>query len=297
MELLFSCLTLFLISIGAGMLLGKLIDRKSVANVKDANKDNPKKDSVFLKKYKEVDIDRWKTTTKLAGFSLALGFLLLSTEVYKKRTNLEVEAKIVTPIDVLKDWIDPDLEILEPPPPRELPPPNPPPPPPPIPEKIIVVENKVEKIPEIIAPEPVKRPPLPMPPVVRPPIKTKLPPPTISPPPVREAEEERKKILFEFVEVMPEFEKGNDNLRRQVRKNYRTPNSFVGKGKVNTRFVVLEDGSIGDIQILKGIDGCDACSEQAIKAIRKVKGKFKPGKQAGKPVQVWFTLPISIEVR
>ncbi len=297
MELLFSCLILFLISIGAGRLLGVYIDRKSVAKIKSANRNNPKKDSVFLKKYKQVDVDQWKTTTKLAGLSLAIGFLLLSAETYKKKNNIRVEEKIIVPIDdELTEWIDADMEIPEPPPSIEMPPP---PPPPPIPVDIIEVEAEIEEEPKIIAPEPSPEPiPKPMPSALAPPLMNTTPP-VITPPPAPKPvnQDEMSDTIIGVAEVMPEFEGGINKLRRQVGKNYKPPKHFKGTGKVITRFVVLEDGSIGEVQILKGIDSCDACSEEAIRAIKKVKGRFSPGKQAGKPVKVWFTLPIQIEVR
>lgn len=59
----------------------------------------------------------------------------------------------------------------------------------------------------------------------------------------------------------------------------------------------MEDGSIGKVEILKGLAGCESCDEEAVKAIKGVEGKFSPGKQAGVPVKVWFTLPIVVRIR
>lgn len=100
---------------------------------------------------------------------------------------------------------------------------------------------------------------------------------------------------------MPEYPGGVYALRKEVQKAYSIPkelrNSIINSGSIVTRFVVLEDGSIGDVTILKGIDDCDACNEQAIDAIKSLSKKFTPGKQAGKPVKVNFTLPIVIKIR
>jgi len=302
MELLFSCLALFLISIGAGRLLGKLIDQKSIANIKNANIDNSKKGSVFLKKYKEVSIDRWRTTIKLAGLSISLGFLLLGAETYKKRKIIEVPEKAVVPyVDTVSDWVDPKINIIEPTPPIEVPKPDPPQIEIPIEPEVKEVKKEVIKKPVINnIPEPIKLPipksnvPTIVKATVNPTPKIEKEKPNVAPPVIPEKKDDSPKI---FVEQMPEFEGGLNQLRNQIAKNYKIPKSLRKKGKVVTRFVVLEDGSIGDIEILAPIENCDACSEAAIKAIRKVKGKFSPGYQGNQAVKVWFTLPISIEIR
>ncbi|TAG69001.1 MAG: energy transducer TonB, partial [Runella slithyformis] len=61
-------------------------------------------------------------------------------------------------------------------------------------------------------------------------------------------------------------------------------------GKVYLTFVVNTDGSIQDVQTLKGLGfGCD---EEAQRVIRSMP-KWKPGKQSGRSVRVKFNLPVS----
>ncbi|MFT6880539.1 MAG: protein TonB, partial [Arcticibacterium sp.] len=55
------------------------------------------------------------------------------------------------------------------------------------------------------------------------------------------------------------------------------------------KFVVEKDGSIGKIDILKGIGfGCD---EEAMRVIKSMP-KWNPGRQNGKNVRVFFTMPV-----
>ena len=64
-------------------------------------------------------------------------------------------------------------------------------------------------------------------------------------------------------------------------------------GKVVIRFVVNEDGSVSDIVVGRGIGyGCDA---EALQMVRDMP-KWKPGKQKGVPVKVYFTLPVKFEL-
>lgn len=56
------------------------------------------------------------------------------------------------------------------------------------------------------------------------------------------------------------------------------------------QFVVNEDGSIGNAIIKKGIGG--GCNEEAIRVVMNMP-KWKPGMQNGRPVKVYYTLPIT----
>jgi len=60
-------------------------------------------------------------------------------------------------------------------------------------------------------------------------------------------------------------------------------------GRVIVKFVVNEDGNVSDVQIVRGIGG--GCDEEAKRVVQSMP-KWKPGKQNGKPVKVYFTLPI-----
>ncbi len=103
-----------------------------------------------------------------------------------------------------------------------------------------------------------------------------------------------------WVEQMPKYPGGMLALRKEVARKYRPPRKISRTPGVNTvivRFVVERNGSLGDIVILKAIKDCDACSEEAIRVLKKLKHNFEPGIQAGSPVRVWFTLPITIEIR
>ena len=60
-------------------------------------------------------------------------------------------------------------------------------------------------------------------------------------------------------------------------------------GKVIVRFVVNEDGSITDVQVARGVD---PSLDNEAKRVVATFPKWKPGKQNGKAVKVYFTLPI-----
>jgi len=67
-------------------------------------------------------------------------------------------------------------------------------------------------------------------------------------------------------------------------------------GKTYIKFVVERDGSLSDFQVLKGVLGCKACDNEAIRVIKNYPEKWKPGKQNGQLARVYYTLPIIFKV-
>jgi len=97
---------------------------------------------------------------------------------------------------------------------------------------------------------------------------------------------------FTTVEEMPSFPGGEKALMDYISENLKYPTvaQEAGiQGRVIIRFVVDNDGSISNVNILRGID--PACDNEAVRVVEAMP-KWKPGKQRGKPVSVYFTLPI-----
>ena len=98
---------------------------------------------------------------------------------------------------------------------------------------------------------------------------------------------------FLVVEQQPEFPGGIDALRTFLNKNLTYPRQAASasvSGRVYISFVVNTDGSLADVQVLKGIGfGCD---EEAMRVVQKMP-RWRAGKQSGRAVRVKYNLPIS----
>jgi periplasmic protein TonB len=109
-------------------------------------------------------------------------------------------------------------------------------------------------------------------------------------------EEEPANTIFTVVEQMPEFPGGQGELGKYLSRNLRYPESASSRGiegVVYLSFVVATDGSISDINVMKGIDrDCDA---EAVRVVKKMP-PWKPGKQSGRAVTVRFSLPIRFKL-
>lgn len=103
-----------------------------------------------------------------------------------------------------------------------------------------------------------------------------------------------KPEIFTVVEEMPEFPGGMKEMMKFIQINSRYPNALKEKnigGKVFIKFVVSETGEVKDVTVLKS-SGIKELDEEA-KIMMGYMPKWKPGKQSGKEVPVYFNLPVS----
>ena len=102
---------------------------------------------------------------------------------------------------------------------------------------------------------------------------------------------------FIVVEEMPVPPGGAAGLLKYIAENIKYPQIAQEnniQGKVIVRFCVTSKGGVDQVSVYKGID-----PELDAEAIRVVKTlpAFKPGRQGGKPVPVWFSVPINFQLR
>lgn len=109
-------------------------------------------------------------------------------------------------------------------------------------------------------------------------------------------EEEVAEEIFEIVEDDPAPIGGFRAFYTYISKNLQYPNSARSldiSGRVFVKFVVDKEGKLSDIHAIKGIGG--GCDKEAIRVIAGAP-KWKPGKQRGRTVKVWMTLPITFRI-
>ena len=102
---------------------------------------------------------------------------------------------------------------------------------------------------------------------------------------------------FVVVEEMPMFPGGDAELLKYISENTIYPE--VAKenniqGRVIVRFCVTSKGGVSQVSILKGVD--PELDAEAIRVVNTLP-TFKPGKQGGKPVPVWYMVPITFTLK
>ncbi len=102
--------------------------------------------------------------------------------------------------------------------------------------------------------------------------------------------------IHEFVEENAEFVGGQAKLYEYLNSNIKYPQQCIDngiQGKVYVKFAVMKDGSIDDIQVLKKVH--PKLDAEAVRVIENMPN-WTPGKQKGKAVNVYFTLPINFQI-
>jgi periplasmic protein TonB len=112
---------------------------------------------------------------------------------------------------------------------------------------------------------------------------------------VQEAEPEE--IPFVVVEEMPQFPGGDGELLKYIGEHTQYPDIAKEnniQGRVIVRFCVTAKGGVSQVSILKGVD--PELDAEAIRVVNTLP-PFRPGKQGGKPVPVWYMVPITFTLK
>lgn len=217
-----------------------------------------------LKKNPEVDLEKKKSLFRFAGLVVALAIILVSFEWKQFEQELMDLGQVKVELD--------EEEMI---PITQQQPPPPPPPPPPQTTIIEIVEDD-EEIEEELEIEDTEADEDEVVEIVE----------------VQEEAEEEEPQVFMIVEDMPKFPGGETELFKFLGKNMSYPPMAKDagvQGVVYVNFVVMEDGSIANVKVLRGIGA--GCDEEAIRVVKSMP-KWSPGKQRGKAVRVNYNLPV-----
>ena len=224
------------------------------------------KNLIFMetKKCPSKDLERLSSAFFKLGLAIALGVVLVAFNVRKTERVHR---------DIIPDWIErPDDEL-----PPITRPPEPEPPKVQTHQLQIVddteeVDSDLDFIIEIDLSTPVvDYTPLPAKPI--------------------DAEVEEDKP-FVVVEEMPSFKGGEEARQAFLAQNLRYPNAAreIGiQGTVFVSFIVERDGSITNVEIMRGIGG--GCDEETLR-VTKMMPRWNPGKQRNRPVRTYFRMPV-----
>ena len=110
-------------------------------------------------------------------------------------------------------------------------------------------------------------------------------------------EEDPEATPFVVVEEMPMFPGGDAELLKYIAEHTNYPE--VAKenniqGRVIIMFCVTSKGGVSQVSVLKGVD--PELDAEAIRVVNTLP-TFKPGKQGGKPVPVWYMVPITFTLK
>jgi protein TonB len=103
--------------------------------------------------------------------------------------------------------------------------------------------------------------------------------------------------VFTIIEKPATYPGGLDAFKQYLAENLKYPEEALKnkkEGRVFVQFIVEPDGSLSDVQVVKGIGG--ACDKEAVRVLMN-SPKWIPGEQSGQKVRqklvqsIQFTLP------
>lgn len=226
-----------------------------------------------------------KKYNKNVNIALAIGVFIIFTVAFVPflmASIKKVEKKEIKEVEARLEKIDEDA-----------PPPPPPPPPPPEEQQVqqvkftapVIVDSVINKSNQLVAIDDIEED------IVDVNVEAATAETT------EEKVEEAPKEIFIVVEEMPEFPGGNTLLQPYLNKNVKYPTSAIEngiQGRVFVKFCVNYKGHIEQVQILRGVD--PLLDEEAIRVVKSMP-TWKPGKQRGKPVNVWYNVPITFQLQ
>lgn len=114
--------------------------------------------------------------------------------------------------------------------------------------------------------------------------------------PIHPKQEEAE--TFKFVEQMPAFQGGEEEMFKFLGENVRYPKEAKEEGIegiVVYSFVVEKDGSVSNIKAVKSLS--PEIDKEALRVIKMTDKKWEPGLQGGEPVRVEYTLPMRFTIK
>ena len=110
------------------------------------------------------------------------------------------------------------------------------------------------------------------------------------------AQTKKNNMVFDVVEVMPQFPGGQIAMLQYLMKNIKYPEQAMKEGiqgRVAVRFIVEKDGSISDVKPVLSVH--PLLNKEAVRVVESMP-KWTPGKHNGKPVRVRFNLPVMFKL-
>ena len=110
-------------------------------------------------------------------------------------------------------------------------------------------------------------------------------------------QETQSTTVVNRADEMPHFPGGEAKMMQYLAQRIQYPLVAVKKGiqgRVICRFIITSTGEIKDIEVLRGVEA--SLDREAVRVLRSMP-KWIPGKQGGKAVNVYYTLPISFRLK
>lgn len=111
--------------------------------------------------------------------------------------------------------------------------------------------------------------------------------------PIHANDTTKRTEFFGSCEQMPQFRGGEAALLKYLQENVVYPPEAAKnkiQGKVIVQFLVDKSGYVGEVKVVRSVH--ELLDEEAVR-VTKTLPRFSPGRQMGKAIDVWYTMPVT----
>lgn len=116
--------------------------------------------------------------------------------------------------------------------------------------------------------------------------------------PIEAVEEAPSDPVFSFVEKMPAFRGGSEELKKFISEHLVYPIETIEKGIQGTvyiKFIVRMDGTLTDFEVMRSLH--PSMSKAALDVVKLTQGDWTPGEHKGKKVDVYNTVAVKFSLK
>jgi periplasmic protein TonB len=95
------------------------------------------------------------------------------------------------------------------------------------------------------------------------------------------------------------YDGGEPERQKFMLANFNYPEIAIQsgiEGKSYLRFVIRKNGDVDEVVVVKKLKGCPECDAEAVRVVRRMP-RWIPGKINGKPVDSYFNLPVTFQLK
>lgn len=104
--------------------------------------------------------------------------------------------------------------------------------------------------------------------------------------------------IYNYVRQMPAFVGGHEAMMAFLGRNLRWPENggrICVEGRVFVNFIVGKEGRLRESKVIKGLHPLS--DAEALRLARLLDGRFTPGIQDGRAVEVYYTVPVTFRIK
>lgn len=109
-------------------------------------------------------------------------------------------------------------------------------------------------------------------------------------------EQDSTEVFIDYGDIMPQFPGGEAALFKYLQEKVVYPPQAIKdsiQGRVVVQFLIDQSGNVGEIKVARSVH--ELLDAEAVRVVKTLP-RFAPGRQGGKAIPMWYTLPVTFKL-